>query len=66
MTTKTMDKVYKKIEKYLHEQFPHKMILKASRKEIVPELEEIYGFMSMAISVYPINGKIYYKLIKRK
>lgn len=61
-----MNKVYKKIEEYLKKQFPKKMILRASRKEINPDIEEIYGFMRMAISVYPINGKIYYKLNKYK
>lgn len=61
-----MEKVHIKIEKYLKKQFPHKMVLRASKKEIDSKIEEIYGFMSMSISVYPYGDKIYYKLNKNK
>ena len=61
-----MEKVTKKIEAYLQKQFPKKMILRASKKEINPDIEEIYGFMSICLSVYPYPNAIYYKISNRK
>lgn len=64
--TKMIKKIQDKIEKYLKKQFPNKMILQATKKEINRETEEIYGFNKMCISVFPLDGKIYYELNRMK
>jgi len=60
--------VKEKIETYLREQFPHRMILEASRKEIDRDIEEIYGTLGVVLSVYPYHKKkvVYYKIERIK
>jgi len=56
-----MDKIYKKIEEYLREQFPKKKLERASH---IPEKSsELYGTMSLPIRILEDKGVVYYQVL---
>lgn len=55
-----MNSIYKKIEKYLHKNFPGKTLMR-SRK--IGMDAEVYGIDSMQILVVEEENRVFYQLI---
>lgn len=58
-----MDKIYKRIENYLHKNFPNKVLVRC--KEIVSNNFEIYGINTMQIKVYETESELYWELVTK-
>jgi hypothetical protein len=61
-----MDKIYKKIEAYLKENFPKKELVKVNNLSVEGKNVEVYGFNSILILVKEADGKVYFNPVFKK